>query len=239
LGIMMDHPQDDLELYALGMLEPSEHKAIDEHVAACPACLQRLVEAEAVGASLADALVRHAPSRTLASRIAVSAHSIDTSSRPPRGIRAGWWMATAAALALFVGAGWQNHRLTTAMHSQDVILATLVHSHFEHVNLTTSDPSSAFGAKALYARDGSWMYLILDHAPPSLHVLATEDASVHDLGEPARSGDVATLFVRPSARITNLDLDLNGVQLATGRLVYGEYATPSPSSSPNVSPSAP
>jgi hypothetical protein len=216
---MMDHPHDDIELYALGMLEPLERDQVDTHVATCMPCMQRLAQAEAVGAELASALPRHASSRSLSTRIMTSLHQLEPRPRVQRGWP-GWGLAAAAAFALLIGSGWQNYQFRTALQSQDIILAQLVHSHFNHVSLTTSFPELGFGAKALYARDGSWVYLIVDHAPASLHVVATSAKGVQDLGEPAGANGVATLFLRPADRLTQLDLVVNGKPAATGRLVY-------------------
>jgi anti-sigma factor RsiW len=36
-----NHFDEELELYALGMLEPDERDRIDEHVRACDACAER------------------------------------------------------------------------------------------------------------------------------------------------------------------------------------------------------
>jgi hypothetical protein len=216
---MMDHPHDDLELFALGMLEPAERDEIEAHVATCMPCLQRLAEAEAVGASLASALPRHSSSRSLWARISNSLDHLEDRPRKRRA-RPRWGLAAAAALALLAGSGWENYQSAVALRSQDLILGTIVHSHFNHVSLTVSTSISGFGAKALYARDGTWVYLIVDHAPAALHVLATGASGVHDLGEPVQSNGVATLFWHPAERITNLELTVNGAPAATGTLVY-------------------
>jgi hypothetical protein len=213
------HPHDDIELYALGMLEPAERDQIDAHVATCMPCMQRLAQAEAVGAELAGALPRHASSRALSTRVMTSLHQHEVRPRMQRGWP-GWGLAAAAAFALLVGGGWQNYQFRSALQSQDVILAQIVHSHFNHVSLTTSLPDTSFGAKALFARDGSWVYLIVDHPPASLHVMATSASGVEDLGEPAVNNGVATLFLRPADRLTHLDLVVNGKPAATGNLVY-------------------
>jgi hypothetical protein len=216
---MMDHPHDDLELYALGMLEPAERDAVDVHVATCMPCLALLGQAEAVGAELASALPRHSASRSLSARVTSSLHQLEPRPRMQRGWP-GWGLAAAAAFALLIGGGWQNYHMNLALQSQDVILAQLVHSHFNHVSLTTSSSDSGFGAKALYARDGSWVYLIVDHAPASLHVIGTSAGGKRDLGEPTHSDGVATLFLHPAERLTHLDIIVDGTPVATGNLVY-------------------
>ncbi len=42
----MDHFDEELELYALGMLEPGERDRVDVHVRTCDACAERLGRAE-------------------------------------------------------------------------------------------------------------------------------------------------------------------------------------------------
>src|ERR1700722_9611436 len=102
---MMDHPHDDLELYALGMLEPAERDAVDAHVATCMPCLELLGRAEAVGAELASALPRHSASRSLSARVTSSLHQLEPRPRMQRGWP-GWGLAAAAAFALLIGGGW-------------------------------------------------------------------------------------------------------------------------------------
>ncbi|HTV75096.1 MAG TPA: hypothetical protein VME66_15500 [Candidatus Acidoferrales bacterium] len=209
---MTDHLDDDLELYALGMLEPHEREVVDAHVAACKPCLARLIQAEEIGAALAGALPRYEPSPELSARLMGRR-------RKPR-VQAVWWMGVAAAFLLLVGQSWRSYQFGTALRSQDAILATLVHSHFDHVNLTIAQPAPGFGAKAIYARDGSWMYLIVDHAPLSLHVVVQSAAGRQDLGAITPTNGVATLFVRPAQRITGIELLAGGAPAASAKLIY-------------------
>jgi anti-sigma factor RsiW len=221
---MTDHLEDELELYALGMLESHERQAVDAHVATCDLCLARLTEAEEVGASLAAVLPRHTPSPELSVRLMASLQATQEVTRldDRRKVRMQpvWWMGAAAAFLLFIGQSWQSYQMGNALRSQDAVLATLVHSHFDHVNLTIAQPAPGFGAKAIYARNGNWMYLLVDHPPASVHVIVTSADGAEDLGALTPTNDVATLFLRPAHRITSIELITGGTPAASAKLIY-------------------
>ena len=80
--------------------------------------------------------------------------------------------ALAAAVALiFLGLGWQTLVLQQRLKADDVALVTMVHSHFNHVSMAP-ESANPVAAKILYARDGSWMYIIADKPGGSLHAIA-------------------------------------------------------------------
>ena len=80
--------------------------------------------------------------------------------------------ALAAAIALiFLGLGWQTLVLQQRLKADDVALVTMVHSHFNHVSMAP-ESANPVAAKILYARDGSWMYIIADKPGGSLHAIA-------------------------------------------------------------------
>jgi hypothetical protein len=78
--------------------------------------------------------------------------------------------AIAAALVLaLLDAGWQSFRFHRQVAVDDAALSILVHSHFNHVSMTPL-ASGALAAKILYARDGSWIYVIADRPSGRLQV---------------------------------------------------------------------
>ncbi len=131
-------------------------------------------------------------------------------------------LALAAGLALAVLAlGWQTLAFRARIANDDLALATLVHSHFNHVAMT---PESAHpvAAKVLYARDGSWLYIIADEPGGALHVKVRTGSGVFELGSLRNSGRVATLLERPPERIKTITLQRDGADVASATLVYGK-----------------
>jgi len=99
---MTPHVQDDLGLYALGLLDEGERATIEAHLATCTQCREALAAHERTVAVLADAAARDAPGRV---RDAIVARH-----RTPAPARR-WQLAFAAAAlvaavttALLVGA---------------------------------------------------------------------------------------------------------------------------------------
>jgi hypothetical protein len=133
-------------------------------------------------------------------------------------------LAVAAVFALaFLALGWKALALRGELAADDLALVTVVHSHFNHVSMT---PQSAnpVAAKVLYARDGSWLYVIADEPGGTLHALARTAAGTIDLGVLAASGQTAGLLVRPPARVESLVLQREGTTVASATLVYGAAA---------------
>jgi hypothetical protein len=95
----------------------------------------------------------------------------------------------------------------------------MVHSHFSHVSMS---PKSAnpVAAKILYARDGSWIYIIADRPASSLHAIAETATGSIDLGVLTSTGETASLLVYPRGRITLVVLQRAGTNVASARLTY-------------------
>jgi hypothetical protein len=220
---MTGHLGDDAELYPLGVLDDGAARDVERHIAACALCAERVAQAHLVAASLASALPAIEPSLALERRIGQAARSLR---RPADRVAAwnAWGFALAAVFALaFLALGWNALALRGQLAADDLALVTVVHSHFNHVSMT---PRSAHpvAAKVLYARDGSWLYVIADEPGGTLHAVARTAAGTVDLGVPAGSGQTATLLVRPSARVESLELQREGTTVASATLVYGEPA---------------
>ncbi len=77
----------------------------------------------------------------------------------------------------------------------------MVHSHFNHVSMAP-ESANPVAAKILYARDGSWMYIIADKPGGSLHAIGEMPTGTIDLGVLTSTGETASLLVRPRERIT-------------------------------------
>jgi hypothetical protein len=202
--VVNDHLGDDAELYALGMI-PERRDEIEAHLRACAECTERVRAAEEVGALLAGALppvpeaTNVVPVRT-------------------RGTQRWWPLAAAAALVLVVGGtGVVRERAAESQLARtDTALIAMANAHFLHVTLA-GRPGVI--AKAIYARDGAWCYIVADGVPAGAHVLVTRGGVSRDLGvlEGARP---ATLFVRGTGRIGEFSIVADGVTEASGVPTY-------------------
>jgi hypothetical protein len=234
----INHIGDDAELYALGALDSVSARRVEQHIGNCPQCTARVNDALLAAVALAEALPAIEPSADLGRRLRASA-AAGTSTGASTGLRrttsrtrtsartssASWFSdrvvryAVAAALVLaLLDAGWQSFRLHREIAVQDVALATLVHSHFNHVS-TTPLVSGSPAAKILYARDGAWIYVIADRPGGAVRVLGYGAGAAVDLGTMA-DGKTATLLVRPRARIHRIVLERGNVPVAEATLAY-------------------
>ena len=213
---MTEHLGEDAELYPLGILDVDAARNVERHVALCSECAERVVRAQAVAGSLAAALPLATPSPALERRLRESARP-----RPSVKLSGGLFpFALAAAFALaFLGLGWQTLVLRERLQSEDVALVTMVHSHFNHVSMSP-ESANPVAAKILYARDGSWIYIIADKPGGPLRAVAHTPAGVADLGVLSSTGETATLLVHPGGRIRSIVLQRAGTNVASAELAY-------------------
>ncbi len=213
---MTEHLGEDAELYPLGVLGDDAVREVERHIALCSECAGRVAQAQGVAASLAAALPLATPSPALERRLRESA-------RPQQGakLRTGLFpFALAAAFALaFLGLGWQALVLHEQLKAEDVALVAMVRSHFNHVSMSP-ESANPVAAKILYARDGSWIYIIADKPGGALRAIAYTAGGVADLGALSSTGETATLLAHPRERIVSITLQRAGADVASARLAY-------------------
>jgi hypothetical protein len=214
---VIEHLGEDAELYPLGVLDEDAARNVERHVALCPACAERVAQAQAVSVSLASALPLATPSPALERRLRES-------TRPQLGpptLRANVLrFAIAAAFVIaFLGLGLQTLMLRQRLATEDVALVTMVHSHFNHVSMSP-ESANPVAAKILYARDGVWIYIIADKPGGPLRAIARTAAGVADLGVLMSTGETATLLAHPRERILSITLQRAGANVAVARLAY-------------------
>ncbi|MFZ0574054.1 MAG: hypothetical protein WAM02_05130 [Candidatus Cybelea sp.] len=214
---MTEHLGENAELYPLGLLDDDAARDVERHIALCSACAGLVTQARSVAASLAAALPVASPSPALERRLRESV-------RPPLGASKDrpsiFRFALAAAIAIiFLGLGWQTLVLQQRLKADDVALVTMVHSHFNHVSMAP-ESASPVAAKILYARDGSWMYIIADKPGGSLHAIGETPTGTIDLGLLTTTGETASLLVRPRERIRSVLLQRANANVASARLPY-------------------
>jgi hypothetical protein len=212
-----EHLGDNAELYPLGILDNDAARAVEGHIALCSECAERVAQAQAVAASLAAALPLATPSPALERRLRESARpQLGARKMPVNVLR---FAIAAAFLIAFLGFGFQTLLLRQRLAAEDVALVTMVHSHFNHVSMSP-DSANPVAAKILYARDGSWIYIIADKPGGALHAIANTPGGVADLGELLSTGETATLLVHPRERIRSIVLQRAGTTVASAKLVY-------------------
>jgi len=225
------HLGDLAELHALGALEPDERAFVEAHVASCARCGEALGAAEATVAALDEAFVPLvAPPERLGERIAASAGvALVRPLAPQRAVRRSVSpsvraLATAAALAFAVGIGGsalvERNADVREAGRQSAILATIANSHFNHVGFMARTAAAPVG-KVLYARDGSWFYVIVDGVTCDCRVIARSAGGERDLGKLQVRGSTATLFVRDVPQPASLELvDATGKVVSAANLRY-------------------
>jgi anti-sigma-K factor RskA len=219
------HIGDLAELYALGALEAGERAEVDAHAQTCVVCARALAAAAATVAALEGAFVPAVdPPDRLRRRIAATAELL-TAARPssrearpasaPR--RAGArmrrsapsFLATAAALVLAAALGGSalfEHRADVRLAAHDsAVLASIANSHFLHVTLTANTRAAPV-SKVLFARDGSWLYVIIDSPACDCRIVAQTAAGERDFGPPDVRGTASTFFARTERRPTAVEL---------------------------------
>ena len=214
---MTEHLGEDAELYPLGLLDDDAARDVERHIALCSACAERVAQARSVAASLAAALPVVSPTPALERRLRESARPQVRAAKARGDILR---FALAAAIALIVlGFGWKTLVLQQRLKAEDVALVTMVHSHFNHVSMAP-ESANPVAAKILYARDGSWIYIIADKPAGSLHAIARTTAGASDLGVLLSTGETATLLAHPRNRILSITLQRAGANVASANFAY-------------------
>jgi len=196
----VNHLDDDAELYVLGIIAPERAAEIEAHVASCETCRERVIAAEAAAAALAGALPP-APSE------AATTERLRTTVGGSASRQRSWFAGAAAAAAVVLAAtaayeGSAAHAASSRLASTNTALLAMAASHFEHVSLTTPP---GMVAKAIYARDGAWYYVVVSGAPPGGHVRVESGGTFRDVGALV-PGTPATLFVRGVGRVAEIDI---------------------------------
>ncbi len=195
----MNHLDDDAELYALGLTGRERDAEIEAHLAGCEPCRRRVVAAESAAASLAAALPP----------------------MPAATARRTWWpaLATAASLVFATTAAYEGiaaNAASSQLARTDGALVAIAGSHFGHTTLTSD---SGTIAKAIYARDGSWCYVLVSGAPRGAHVVLHAGATTRDAGA-LEGATPATLFLRTPGRSDEIDIVAGDHVVAHGKPLY-------------------
>jgi hypothetical protein len=119
------------------------------------------------------------------------------------------------ALALF-----READSDATLRGDELALSSLAQARFESAALTPAS-GHAPNAKVLYAKDGTWLYLIVEDGDAGrLHVVLTEKGVARDLGSPLQRGGIATLFVKQAGKPQRVALRDRSGLLAAADLKY-------------------
>ncbi len=217
---MMDHIDENAELYALGSLDDLERVRVERHVAQCAQCAARVHEAENAVAGLAEALPSHAAPIGLHARLQRSIGSNATRRAPLwRSVPA----AIAAALILALIPTWvavdRSRHAAVAMHQDERALATLANSPFRRAQFM-SPQNRPMPAKVLYGMHGDWYYVVVMHPKPDMQVAYVHDGQMEMLGPVAMHGESGTLYLPVNHKMDELALLEGNKVVANAHLAY-------------------
>ena len=205
---MTDHLGELAALYALGVLEPHEVRAAEEHLLSCDACRRLLAQAQADVAAMAAAEPQIDP----------PSRQTPAAARPPRPGFNRMWLAIAAAFTIAIlPAGYlfeQNLAMHQAMLADAQAMARVASSPHRTVAFRGSD------AHVMYGPDGSWYCIVIRGASAPLHVVWPHDGTVTMLGTAVPHGDIALLYLPSSHRMDRLSLMQNGLVVGQAQLVF-------------------
>ncbi|HEX8806623.1 MAG TPA: zf-HC2 domain-containing protein [Candidatus Aquilonibacter sp.] len=205
---MTDHLGQDAALYALGILEPREARAAEEHLLTCEACRRLLAQAQADITAMAASQAQLDPPLRRFSPL-------------PRPAVQGFnrmWLAVAAAFAIAIlPAGYlfeQNLAMHEAMLADAQAMARVAAGPHRTAAFSGAD------AHVMYAPDGSWYLIVIRGTSAPLHVVWPHDGRQTMLGTAVQHGDVALLYLPRSHRMDQLALMQNGVVVGQAQLVF-------------------
>ena len=184
------HVDERAELYALGALDAAEARALETHVAHCAECRRRVGEAEEAVLVMDGQFAPMPPPASLASRVRAS-----RTRAAGRGVS--WYALAAACVVLLLPSLVLLSMLMQARDTERVHAAAtlaMVNSHFAHAQFAALRPAAPH-AKAVFARDGSWVYVIVD-APRSFGVALEANGSRRTAGATRVYGNASEFFTR-------------------------------------------
>lgn len=138
---------------------------------------------------------------------------------PARATRWAPLLATAAAVVFAATAafeGYSAHSAQTQIARDDGALVAIAGSHFAHTTLISEN---GIVAKAIYARDGAWCYVVATGLHHGAHVVMHRNGGAHDLGA-LSGGHAASLFVQGAGRVNDITIVEDGTVVAHGTPVY-------------------
>jgi len=200
----MQHSFDDIQAYGLGELAPERAQALLDHADQCQTCAVLVAEAvRGVAALESDTPARESAAPLLT--VAAPTSAAILKSGRSRTWPALFGLATAACLGLFA---WNMQLRSAVSPLPPTPVQALVHSHFTHHPLTGAP--GAGNAKAIYAADGSLVFIVADQlaAENQFDVWEKRDGHNIRLGTFTSdySGEGTAYFKLPAAKPEGFDV---------------------------------
>lgn len=201
------HVGEDAELYALGELDAVLRDRVDRHVRACGECARRVGEAESAVLRL------------------VERDANDLEPQPLRPFRVRreapvWRWAAAIAAAFVLGLiPWLVSLRGAAPPAPQLAMTAMLHGHFLHAPFAART-GAAPSAKAIYARNGAWVYVLVAPANDALDVVAVSNGKSSELGTIAPGTATRGAFFTQKVRPEILELVHDGTTVSSARLIY-------------------
>lgn len=210
---MSEHVGETAALYALGLLEPPETRAIDAHVAVCEACAQALARAYDDVAAAASAQPQYAAPASLGARVA----GLWAPKKGGGSLRQLAAMAALVAIALLPAAFLLQREQTMhrAMLADAGLFARMASGPHRMVAFTGDAD-----AKVVYAKDGSWYGVIVRGAARPLRLVWMHDGQRSVLGPLQPRGDLAMIYLPESHRMERLALADGDRVVAEAKLAF-------------------
>ncbi|MBV8688856.1 MAG: zf-HC2 domain-containing protein [Candidatus Eremiobacteraeota bacterium] len=208
----MMHIDELAELYALGSLDEEEVRRVNDHVATCEACRKRVTDAEQVVTAMAlDQSKSEMPRRPARKPLTVQLW-------PALGFAAGLILPLLFLLPIVL------HERQSAQETH-LAFASLVNSHFSHVAFTRRT-ADAPNAKLLYARTGSWLYVVVLQPNSDLDVLLRGQHSVRHVGTIHGNRADAEVFVQNPGPVDQVLLVRSGAIVADAHPAFTSESRP-------------
>ncbi|HZZ65455.1 MAG TPA: zf-HC2 domain-containing protein [Candidatus Baltobacteraceae bacterium] len=217
---MIEHIDEDAELYAVGALDDTRAEFVERHVAGCSACAQRLDEAQNTVADVAAGQPLFEPSLQLRDRLRASVAPAPVRAAQHWGLAG---LAFAAALAIAFIPTWvavDRTRVVTAMIQQDERALARIAAAPAFNRAVFMAQNRPAGAKVLYGPRGDWYYVVVMHPRPGMQVAYVHDGRMEMLGNVAMHGESGTLYLPVNHKMDQLALLEGNTVVASAHLVY-------------------
>ena len=207
---------DDLSLYALGVLQGEDRRAVEKHLEGCPDCRQELQKLQGDVALLAfSASGPRPPERSRGRLMAAIAKEPRRAQLRPRARVAWWnalaWTAALAAIVVAIRLGHQNSDLQRRVAELDTrstkqeqqlqeakqLLSTLTSPDAEHFTLVAGKTPPQPQGKAIYVRGSGTLVFLASNMP------AIPTQKIYELWLiPTSGAPIPAGLFRPNARGT-------------------------------------
>ena len=204
------HVGDLAELYAVGALDADDRERVDLHCATCAYCRRMVGDAEET------VLLLERETDTELTPFQLD-HRMKFRDVGPSVPRASLWLAIAAAF--LIGLLPSVALLVQRSHPSavsDAPVVAMIGSHFNHAQFSALAPGAP-AAKVIYARDRSWIYVLV-RSNASYGVYAVTAHGAQRLGATNAGASTSALFVPHASPADAIELRVGTSTVARAQL---------------------